>query len=72
MTALLEQAFNKASHLPRAVQEQLARQMLEDIEAELKWDQTLATSQHFLEREADKARNARRRGKVVRKGFDEL
>jgi hypothetical protein len=29
MTALLEKAFAKASHLPRAAQEQLAEQLLE-------------------------------------------
>jgi hypothetical protein len=72
MTASLEQAFVKASHLPRAAQEQLATQMLQDIEGELKWDQTLADSQEHLEKLARKARIAKRRGKTVRKGFDEL
>jgi hypothetical protein len=68
----LEQAFLKASHLPRAAQQQLATQMLQDIEGELKWDQTLADSQKLLEKMARKARIAKRRGKTVRKGFDEL
>jgi len=72
MTASLEQAFAKASHLPRAAQDQLARQMLRDIEGELKWDQTLAESQDLLEKMAGKARSAKRQGKTVRKGFDEL
>lgn len=36
MTALLSQAFNKAAELPETVQEQIAQQLLEDIEAELK------------------------------------
>jgi len=72
MTALLEQAFVKASHLPKAMQEQLAEQMLEDIEGELKWDRTLAGSQQLLEKMAAKARRAKGLGKAVEKGFDEL
>jgi hypothetical protein len=72
MTALLEQAFAKASHLPRAMQEQLATQMLENIEGELKWDRTLAGSQQLLEKMAAKARRAKKLGKTIRKGFDAL
>jgi hypothetical protein len=72
MTASLKQAFEAASHLPKAAQEQLARQMLEEMAGELKWDQTLADSQGLLEKMAQKARAAKRRGKTVAKGFDEL
>ena len=48
------------------------RQMLTDIEGELKWDRTLAGSQRLLEKLASKARVAKRHGKTVCKGFDEL
>jgi hypothetical protein len=72
MTALLEKAFSKASHLPRAAQEQLAEQLLEDVEGEMKWDQTLAASQRLLEKMVSKARREKRQGKISRKGFDEL
>ncbi len=72
MTVSLEKAFAKASRLPRAAQEQLAEQMLEDIEGELKWDQTLADSQKLLEEMAGNARKAKRQRKILRKGFDEL
>jgi len=72
MTASLAQAFAKASHLPRAAQQQLAAQMLEDIKGETKWDQTLAESQELLEKMARNARAAKRKGKTIRKGFDEL
>jgi hypothetical protein len=72
MTALLERAFAKASHLPKAAQEQLAEQMLDDIAGELKWDRTLAGSQRLLEKMASNARRAKRMGSTVRKGFDEL
>ena len=72
MTTSLKKAFAKASSLSEIVQDQLARQMLEDIKAELKWDQALAGSQDLLEGMARKARRAHREGKTTRKGFDEL
>jgi len=72
MTTSLKKAFDKASGLPEAVQEQLAEQMLEDIEGELKWDQTLADSQGLLEDLASKARRAQQEGKTTKKGFDDL
>ena len=72
MTASLERAFAKSSNLPKAAQNQLAKQMIDDIEAELKWDQTLANSQELLEKMARNARQARRAGNVICKGFDEL
>jgi len=72
MTTSLKKAFSKATTLPPAVQDQLAAQLLEDIEGELKWDRTLATpaSQNLLEALADKARAAKRAGRVHKKGFD--
>jgi 2,4-dienoyl-CoA reductase-like NADH-dependent reductase (Old Yellow Enzyme family) len=69
MTASLLKAFDQASHLPKAAQEQLAAQLLDDIKGELKWDQTLADSQPLLEKMARKALDAHRNGKTIRKGF---
>ena len=72
MTVLLKDAFKKASKLPDDVQEILAQQPLEDIDAELKWDDTLSNSQDKLEKMAEKARQDYRSGKIHRKGFDKL
>ncbi len=72
MTRSLENAFAKAAALPEPAQEQLAEQLLEDIEGELQWDRTLAESQDLLESLADKARQARQQGRTIAKGFDEL
>jgi hypothetical protein len=72
MTTQLKKAFAKAALLPKDVQEELAAQLLEDIEGELKWDKTLARSQPLLEKLAAEARREHRAGKTVRKGFDEL
>lgn len=72
MTSSLQEAFAKASGLPEAAQEQLAEQLLEDIEGELRWHQTLASSQDLLEKMATAAISAQRKGQTQRKGFDEL
>ena len=74
MTTSLKKAFAKAAHLPDPVQDELAEQLLEDIEGELKWDRTLASpkSQKLLEKLAAKALKAKRLGKVYDKGIDEL
>jgi len=62
MTTSLEKAFAEAADLPDVMQEQLARQLLEDIRGELKWDRTLAKSQGTLEMLVEKARKAMRAG----------
>jgi hypothetical protein len=72
MTAALQKAFTQAAKMPDDLQEQLARQLLEDIEGEKKWDVTLAKSQKVLEQLARRAKEASRQGKTRKKGFDEL
>ena len=42
MTALLEQAFKEAQKLPNELQNEIAQQLLEDIDNELKWQETLS------------------------------
>lgn len=37
MTTLLEQAFREAQKLPNELQDEIAQQLLNDIENELKW-----------------------------------
>ncbi len=72
MTTALEKAFAEASNLSVSAQNQLAKQVLDDVAGEMKWDKTLANSQDLLEDMASTARKARRRGKTVKKGFDQL
>ncbi len=72
MTVLLTQAFEKAAQLPETMQEQIATQWLEDLEAELKWDQTFANTQDQLAKMADKALQEIKAGRVKKMGFDEL
>jgi len=72
MITLMTKAFDKAARLPEAMQEQIALQWLEDLDAELKWDQTFAKTQDKLARLADKALKDLKAGRVKKMGFDEL
>ena len=46
MNELLVQAFEKAQSLPDYLQNELALQLIEDIENELKWQETLSQPQN--------------------------
>jgi len=72
MTKLLVEAFNRASRLPEGIQDELAKEVLEEIEWEARWDQTLAASQDKLDQLAEKAMKEYRAGKTKEMGFDEL
>ena len=72
MTKLLAQAFDRAAELPEDLQDQLARELLEEIEWESNRDATLADSQEKLEQLAERAAQEYRMGKIEKRGFDEL
>ncbi len=72
MTNLLAQAFQKASELPENIQDELACELLEEIEWESRWDKTLADSQDKLDKMAQKALDEYQSGKTKEMGFDEL
>ena len=72
MTKLLAEAFDRASKLSERLQDDIARELLEEIEWETRWDEMLAGSQDKLERLADKALQDYRAGKTKEMGFDEL
>lgn len=55
MTELLEKAFTEAARLPLATQNMIAEKLLEDINAEAKWDDSFADSQDELSGLADEA-----------------
>ena len=73
MTNLLTEAFKKAQNLPEHVQNELAEQLIEDIEDELKWQQQLSQPQSpLLDTLAVQALEDSRQGKTKMMGFDEL
>jgi len=66
MTNLLTQAFNEAQNLPEHLQDELAKQMIEDIESELKWQRTLSQRQSSsLDELARQALNDSFEGKTI-------
>jgi hypothetical protein len=72
MTKLLAQAFDKASELPENLQDELARELLDDLAWEARWDKALAESADVLDRMAQKALKEHRAGRTKEMGFDEL
>ncbi len=74
MTELLEQAFKKAQKLSNDLQDKLAQQLLEDIGNELKWQESLSSSDvelGILEDMAQRALIEDLEGKIEKKGFGE-
>jgi len=72
MTLKLKEAFDKASRLPDELQNELAEELIADIKAESRWDQTLKNTQDELAKMADKALKNFEEGKFKQIGFDQL
>lgn len=72
MVTKLKDAFEQASKLPIEAQEQLADQLIDDLDAEAKWDKALADSQDSLDAMAEKAIRERKQGKTRPGGFGPL
>jgi DNA primase len=72
MATRLDEVIQKASELPRHLQDEMAEQWLEDIENELKWQQTLEQPQEKLVKLAEKALQQSSRGETIKAGFDEI
>lgn len=72
MTRLLEKAFKDASKLPDIEQNALAKWLLEELEAERKWDRAFAGSEDMLGQLADEAIEAHRQGKTTPLDIDKL
>jgi hypothetical protein len=71
MTKLLSQAFEKASELPEALQDQLARELLEELAGEARWDQALEQSPDVIDQMAEEALKEYRAGRTKEMGIDE-
>lgn len=64
MTALLERVISRVSDLPAKRQNEIARFMLAEIDAEILWDSSFQTSQDELSGLAAAALAERRQGKT--------
>jgi hypothetical protein len=72
MTEALSKAFALATILPEELQDDIAKQLMEDIQGELQWDNTLARSQDQLTKLAHHALKEFKAGRTKKMGFDEL
>jgi len=72
MTTLLTEAFKKASRLPVTIQDEIANQLIEDIENEIGWETAFEKSQDKLDKLAEKALRDFEAGRVKEMGIDEL
>ena len=72
MTTLLAEVIKKIENLPSELQDEIAKQILEDIENELRWHATLAQPQSKLEKLAEKALDESKAGRTKKIGFNEL
>lgn len=74
MTPLLDKAFERASQLPAAEQDELARRMLADLDAEARWSELFSRpeSEELLERLADEALAAHRQGRTAPLDLEDL
>ena len=72
MTKLLQKAFQEAQKLSDNLQNEIAQQLLADIENELKWQETLAdpdTNFDIIRQMAQEALEEDQEGKTEEKGF---
>lgn len=73
MTTLLTEAFRKAQDLPDYLQNELAQQLIEDVENEINWQQPLSQTQSIkMDELAAKALSDSVNGRTREIGFDEL
>ena len=72
MTILLAGLIKKIDAFPEEIPDEIAKQILEDIENELRWQETLAQPQGKLEQLAEKALEDPKAGRTKKMGFDEL
>jgi len=75
LSTLLSKAVQKAQELPEAIQDELAEQFIEDIENEIKWQETLSKPQDSLilkELAQKKAIADSENGQTEEMGFDQL
>ena len=72
MTKLLSKVLKEAEKLSPELQDEIASQLLEDIENEIQWQATLDQPQDKLNALAKKALEQSRAASTKKGGFDEL
>ncbi len=68
MTSLLTKAFERASVLPESLQDEIARDVIQEIEWEQQWDVSLKKSTEVIDNLADQAIKEFKAGQTIEKG----
>ena len=72
MRTLLSEVIKKIEALPPDIQDEIAKQILEDLENERKWQEALDNPQDKLDKLASKALKESVSKETKKLGFDEL
>jgi hypothetical protein len=69
MRELLSEAIERIEKLPADLQDEIAKQIMDDLESERRWEKTLGKPQKKIERLAEKALEDSKAGKTKKMGF---
>jgi hypothetical protein len=72
MRELLSEAIKRIEKLPADLQDEIAKQIMDDIQNERNWLETLSKPQKKIERLAEKALENSKAGRTKKIGFDKL
>ena len=72
MRTLLSEAIKRIEKLPPELQDEIAKQIMDDVESERNWQETLNKPHKKIERLAEKALENSKAGKTKKLGFDKL
>lgn len=72
MRALLSEAIKRIEKLPADLQDEIAKQIMDDIENERNWQEALSKPQKKIERLAEEALEDSKAGKTRKIGFNKL
>ena len=72
MTELMTKLFERISELPPTLQEEIAKQLIGDIDQEIKWQSSLENPDTMLDKLGEKALEDSEERKTRESGFDEL
>lgn len=72
MTELITKLLERIAELPPNLQEEIAKQLIEEIDQEIKWQSSLENPDTVLDKLGEKALEDSEKGKTRESGFDEL
>jgi hypothetical protein len=71
MSDLMTKLLERISELPPDLQEEIAKQLIDEVDQEIKWQSSLENPDVVLDRLGEKALKESKEGKTRKSGFDE-